>query len=329
MLVPTIVPLAAAASARADHQDRILCEIRFGNGPPDPGTHLQAHVPLQQLGPTARELWIGDGPVSRGEAQEVSFACDGQRLMGVIELPATASVSGFEAQIESAYERLTTVAAAAGFPHLLRIWNYFADISKPTGELDRYQQFCRARYQPLVDHCQQYGDGFPSATAIGCRGEQGVVLFLAANRPGRHQENPRQVSAYDYPPRYGPRSPSFARATLVEGPPAVLLISGTASILGHESRHLQDLPAQFAEALRNVDAVIRASGEAHGVTLRGATNLTHAKVYLRDRNQVPQLERQMAEAWRALPVLLIEGDPCRRELLLEIEGVAASAPLSG
>ena len=76
-------------------------------------------------------------------------------------------------------------------------------------------------------------------------------------------ENPRQLSASLYPPRYGLRSPMFARAALVpNGRGAQLLVSGTASIVGHESLHIGDPERQLEETARNFEALVETAMRA-------------------------------------------------------------------
>src|SRR5690606_1613171 len=139
------------------------------------------------------------------------------------------------------------------FGALLRIWNYLDAITVGEGDLERYRQFCVGRARGLGSFDV---DRLPAATAIGCRDGRRVlqVYWLASHAAGTPLENPRQVAAYRYPRQYGPQAPSFARAML---PPAgsdlPLLLSGTASVVGHETRHADDLAAQLAETFANFD----------------------------------------------------------------------------
>ena len=127
-------------------------------------------------------------------------------------------------------------------------------------------------------------------------------------------ENPRQVSAYRYPREHGPASPSFSRAAL--GPDHTLFVSGTASIVGHVSRHHSDPLAQLDETLRNLQA-LNALPESRSDLL---------KVYVRDPVHAA-LIRQRLLAWSApQQTLLLSADICRRELLLEIECVKRLRP---
>ena len=165
----------------------------------------------------------------------------------------------------------------------------------------------------------------PAATAIGrCDADRRIqVYWLAARLPGTPVENPRQVSAYRYPRQYGPQAPSFARAML---PPAgsemPLMLSGTASVVGHASQHEGELLAQLDETFANFDALI-ASARRHRPELPAAFGPgSRLKVYVRDAADLPAV----AEAFEArygdrLPRLLLHAAICRRELALEIDGV--------
>jgi enamine deaminase RidA (YjgF/YER057c/UK114 family) len=118
------------------------------------------------------------------------------------------------------------------------------------------------------------------------------------------------VSAYAYPREYGVRSPSFARATLWN---ETLFIGGTASIVGHETRHAGNIRAQLAETLVNINAVTRAAG-------RTLADLRHVKLYLRNASDVA-VASELAAVLPHAKLMVVEADICRRELLLEIEAV--------
>jgi chorismate lyase/3-hydroxybenzoate synthase len=123
------------------------------------------------------------------------------------------------------------------------------------------------------------------------------------------------MSAFHYPRQYGPAPPHFSRAMQVADG---MLISGTASVLGHSSHHPDDLPAQLDEILRNL-ASLRQAG---GVTASAPGGGILLKIYLRD----PTTAAFVASYLRGhLPpqvqFLLLGADICRRELLVEIDAV--------
>ena len=134
----------------------------------------------------------------------------------------------------------------------------------------------------------------PAATAIGRCDDARVlqIYWLAAAAPGMPVENPRQVSAYRYPRTYGPQPPSFARAML---PPTArqlpLLLSGTASVVGHASQHADALLAQVEETFANFDALLGAARQSQPA-LPAQFGARHATEGLRARPRRPRHRRR-------------------------------------
>ena len=128
------------------------------------------------------------------------------------------------------------------------------------------------------------------------------------------------MSAFRYPDRYGPRSPSFSRATLKRWAGGFqLFVAGTASIVGHESRHQVELLTQLDETLRNLDLVISEGGRRLGKPL-GLSDAAALKVYLRHAEDYERVSRAFAPRIAAeASVIYLRADICRRELLLEIK----------
>jgi len=150
-------------------------------------------------------------------------------------------------------------------------------------------------------------------------------MLAAKNRGGLHFENPRQISAYRYPKQYGMRSPSFARATYKDfGEQKYLYVAGTASIVGHESRHADNPLEQVKETHRNIDCLLD-----HGNALLSERikkiNFEDAivtKTYVRNEELYPLVRDEMKRKMTgSQPGLYLIGDICREELLVEIEGV--------
>jgi chorismate lyase/3-hydroxybenzoate synthase len=306
-----------------------LGEIHFGASPvpSEHVVHPQAWVGMPVLtGEPSVELWTSPQPVLTQRIGPLTFARNRDVLFGCFVAETVTDFAVFEARVQEAYARLLTLAEAEGYPHLLRIWNYFPGIGDQSGGLDRYMVFCRGRHQAIEAH---YGGRFtgrlPAASAVGTRHGGLVIYFLAGRTPGRHRENPRQVSAYCYPPQYGPKSPSFARGTLVrDSQRDVLYLSGTASIVGHESRHPEDPLAQLEETLANLEALIDSTATEEGMAGDGLKAITQLKVYVRRRQDLailrPALESRLGPATQCL---YLQADICRPELLLEIEAIAS------
>jgi chorismate lyase / 3-hydroxybenzoate synthase len=284
------------------------------------GAPLVVRVPLAQLdGAPLAELWQVDQPLRSGSTRGLRWAATDGLLAGALELPAPDGAS-LEAAACFAYRELLAVSAELGYPHLLRVWNVVPAINRLDGGLERYRRFCRGRAEAFEGH---HGPLFQSrlcaSSAVGSATGDLVVWFLAAKHRGLPRENPRQVSAYSYPPCYGPRSPSFARATRCPAPAGGwLLLSGTASIVGHRSLHRGDARRQLAETLDNLEQLAGARGSA-----AAAAPFRALKVYVRHPEDLPVIRAELeARLGEALPVLYLQADICREELLLEIEGVA-------
>ena len=105
----------------------------------------------------------------------------------------------------------------------------------------------------------------------------------------------------------------------------MLFISGTASILGHETVHAGDAAAQTRESLRNIEAVLDAAN--HGSNPRTALALTDLcyKIYVRRVADQSLIERELRSVLGdKARVLYLHADLCRRELLVEIEASGCS-----
>jgi chorismate lyase/3-hydroxybenzoate synthase len=308
----------------------LLGEIHFGASPTysDTMSHPVAWVGMPLLDGAAHiELWTSKQPVVTGRIGPLMFARNRDVLFGCFVADSPADFITFEARIQEAYARLLTLIDSEGYPHLLRMWNYFPGIGEREGVLDRYMVFCRGRYQALEAHYGKLNRWLPAASAVGTRHGGIVIYFLAGREPGRHRENPRQMSAYCYPPQYGPKSPSFARATLVRGADRDwLYISGTASIIGHESRHPDDPAAQLDETLANITALIDSAATEEQVRFEGVASLSHLKVYIRRARDFPLIRARLETLLpKNTQCLYLEAEVCRPELLLEIEAVASAA----
>ena len=265
------------------------------------------------------EVWTGPSAAKYSRVGAVSGACAGGVAFGVVELDPPA-VGSFEALAEKAYLAIFDFLDATGYGFPLRFWNYLPEITLDEAGLERYRRFNIGRFNAYSARLASPLP--PAASAVGSpAGSPPLIYFLAGREPPRPIENPRQVSAYAYPPVYGPRSPGFSRASMVatSAATATLLISGTASIVGHESLHIGDPAAQIAETLRNLAALV---AEAERSGFPEGSRRWAFKTYLRDpayREMVQSgLDGLFGQDCQKLYLL---ADMCRSELLVEIEAV--------
>ncbi|HLR86279.1 MAG TPA: hypothetical protein VK064_00180 [Wenzhouxiangella sp.] len=281
---------------------------------------------LQWLGGDLRaEYWQGENPVSSGDDEGVSWSRSGDLLFLGLALTDSAG-SDPCATARSIYERLLAAAVRAGCPALLRAWNYMPAITHGSGDSERYRRFCQGRAAAL--DAAGYGeDALCAATAIGGSEPLMRVYLLCAPKPGINIENPRQVSAFHYPREYGPRSPAFARATVVGGQQdsLLLLISGTASVVGHQSVHEGNVAAQLEEVIRNVEHLAETAADRVGRSaLAGFSESTLIRVYVRHSRDWPMVEKRLRQRWPAVRLAGLKGEVCRSELLVELEAVTAA-----
>jgi chorismate lyase / 3-hydroxybenzoate synthase len=232
------------------------------------------------------------------------------------------------ARSERLYAALLRSIEDRGYPHIVRIWNIVEDINRVEHGLERYRQFCLGRHDAYVRRDPDLAERFPAASAVGARAGGLTVYGIAARAPGLPIENPNQMSAYRYPSRYGPRSPSFSRALVKEWPEcglANLYISGTASITGHETRHAGDLRAQVEQTIDNLETVVAEAGRKTGRRFAFGNPGTLMKAYVRRPEDLPAIRACVAERLGAdVEVLYLRADVCREALLVEIDGVLSA-----
>lgn len=269
-------------------------------------------------GSEIREVWRAGQPVERrGDAGGIRFARAGGLCFGTLR--QRIAPGGAAEAARSAYGALFELIDRESCPHLLRISNFLPNITGVENGEERYRAFNAGRRDAFAAHDRLAGQA-PAACGLGCGGDALLLVFLAGDRPGHNIENPRQVSAFHYPARYGAQPPLFARATLAAG---MLFISGTASIVGHQSRHAGDVAAQADETLRNLEALLAEARRA-GCALSPAD--LRLKVYLRHRNDHTAVRERLLAAGFPLPVAFLQAEICRPELDVEIEAHAPWKP---
>ena len=198
----------------------------------------------------------------------------------------------------------------------------FRDINIGDEDAERYRQFCVGRAQ-AVD--AQFNDPPPAATAIGYVGENHglFVIALCSTQKAIALENSRQTPAWQYPRQYGKVSPGFSRGAVlhIESNPPILLASGTASIVGHASVHIEDVAEQCRESLRNLRTLLD-EGEKHEGARFDFSTCQALRVYVRDPKNLSLIQSIFNES--GIPsqnIVYIHGEICRRELAVELEGV--------
>ncbi|MEY2341775.1 hypothetical protein AB4090_06660 [Acidithiobacillus sp. IBUN Pt1247-S3] len=308
---------------------RTLGIVQYGVGEADADLH-QLGIPVAKISALPLnapdgicEIWRSSLPIHEGRAGDVHWRDDGTVAFLTWERGDTGEAA-LEDMTDAAYRALFAAINSQNH-HLLRVWNYIGEINDDSAGLERYRQFNIGRQQAFVGSGRSVaGESVPAASALGANGSTLELFALSSRHAAITIENPRQISAYRYPADYGPRAPTFSRASLVDIFGATLFISGTASIVGHQTVHQGDCRAQTRETLHNIQILLDETRLRHGAvwTLQDL----EFKVYLRFSSDLPtvleEMERVIAGPAKAL---FLQADICRRDLLVEIEAVGLAS----
>lgn len=309
-----------------EEQQDVLAVFEFGRSPLESVDSRHVPVALKQLGsPAMTEVWRCDGPIKTGFWDQLRFAQGEKLTMGHIALDLR-ETGGMRESSKLAYNILQTYLQQSPHQWPLKIWNYIPGINQGHGDDEHYRQFCLGRADAvLIDP----GDRppLPAATAIGSPADEPAlqVYFLAAALPGLDVENPRQVSAWRYPRKYGPKSPLFSRGTIMRlNGSQQFLISGTASVVGHQTHHENQVSNQLSESLRNVQSLLDEGRRLTGDTQARLDGNGLLKVYIRNPEHLDSIRQTLsAEGPANVPRIYLQGDICRENLLTEIDGMVS------
>jgi chorismate lyase / 3-hydroxybenzoate synthase len=277
------------------------------------------------------EVWRIIGPhLSSGETAQsrVQYRFSEDLLFGSLTIAEQAIDARSEAgallrATEIAYQEIFDVLNETEHRHLIRIWNYLPDINAQAGDDERYRHFNSARQMAFRKSGRATMGTVPAACALGSpTGSPISIYFLAARRPPKMIENPRQTSAYHYPPKFGKHSPIFSRACVWgDAGTGNLFISGTASIVGHETIHPGDVVAQTRETMINIGALLDEANRVVGATRYSLEGL-QLKVYVRKPSDLAAIEATLSQLLNSTAgIVYLQADVCREDLLVEIEAV--------
>ena len=221
-----------------------------------------------------------------------------------------------------AYEHMLAPDGPLDGMNLARCWNYLPDINGIERNLERYRWFNVGRHCAFARHGRlpfaSATNAVPAACALGVGGDKVGIAFLGVDGELSAIENANQISAYDYPPDYGPKAPMFSRAVLtsVGGAPC-LFVSGTASITGHQTMHMGDVGAQTGLAISHIEHLCAQLPEPF------PASSSYIKVYVRRPGDCDTIMGVVRRRWPQTvaqgKVSLLIADICRADLDVEIE----------
>lgn len=276
------------------------------------GLELECQMPWL-AGPATQVLARGAALVRSGE----DWLVQGEELLaGVLVSAGGASLEDESCRL---YRRLFNLTRGL---HRHRIWNFVPRINAVVAGVENYVAFNAGRHRAFA---QQFGGIFlpdlSAASAVGTQGGALALAFVAGPQAARSYENPLQTPAAHYPDCYGVNAPLFARGSRVDAADGTTCwhLSGTASIRASETIG-GDFVRQLDVTLENIERIL---SEMAVPAARQAT----WKVFLRDRRDLAVCRQRLAAAFPAevARMMFVEADICRRDLLLEIEGMFHSA----
>ncbi len=296
-------------------QDDVLAVIGYTSDCLEPSTPGYIPTGLGPLGALDQEvIRYPFGRAERGVTDRCHWNVIGD-LICVATWISPAECRAIETSTEQAYDRILKVAEQLGFAFPFRIWNLIPQINNGVGDQEVYKRFCSGRMRAFTRHGMEAAQ-YPAASAVGHHTDGALIYLLAAAKPSRNLENPRQMPAYTYPREYGPCSPSFARATRIElGGTDFMFISGTASILGHSTHAPDDIASQLEVTQANIAQLVAQAGGS-------PDQLSALRVYLRHPEHSETARSLLEQTYPAKHLNVVHADICRQSLLVEIEALA-------
>ena len=301
---------------------------------PRPLVSLVAQKPLTadlllEVHSVASEAAVEEVPVSFGhylriETEEYKEVLGGALCADDLTLPV-------REQSEIAFGRMEEILKGEKltFGDIVRQWNYLERITDMSVGNQCYQDFndIRSSFYATSD----WTFGYPAATGIGTDfgGIQIDFNAIKGNIGITPLDNDWQRAAHVYSedvlisnlPDLTKETPKFERGKQLEDDTyRMIYISGTAAILGENSVEVGILK-QTEITLKNIQHLI---GLEEGMDKLSCQSdaLQLLRVYLKNGEDVTVVQKELNKYCPSIPVAYLQGDVCREELLIEIEGIA-------
>lgn len=290
----------------ARDSERAQCEFRDAF----PGTPCQA---LSQGLPGGRQVaalvWACTSPISRG--QGVTSAGWGTARLYFLDAVTSGPGGTAGRQWARCFEVLGAALRRArlDFADLVKLWTFYGTASGEAHFTEfstcRNEVFDGVRFTLSPDGG---GRGLPASTGVRVTGGEAVLGAVAATGASACAlSNPLQTDPYRYPDRPA----LFSRGVRVQlDGAALLLASGTASVLGGAVTHEGSATAQAEQVLALLDV------------LAGPARYGYLLAYVRDRSDAPAVRGVLRHHHRETPTLLVQARLSRPGLLVEIDSAA-------
>ena len=301
--------------------------VRYSADQIDNIIHDLANIPTVSLeSPQLFETWYGVTSNASNRVGEWQFFQNEQYLIASVPLSLIDNLPVDQAT-EKAYSLLFEQMNSWGYPHLIRTWNFFPNITdEEYAGFNSYQLFCSGRAHAYKNQRPQI-TSYPAATVIGTQQPGVHIFFIAAKQAGAGIENPHQVSAFNYPQTYSQDPPLFSRALLHKNnSQQILFVSGTASILGHSTQYSGDINRQTEVCLSNIEHLLSTAICENQFPKISLPEFNQFKVYVKNPDDLNTVKTHLHQLLGpGAPLYFLQGDMCRTDLLVEIEALAISS----
>ncbi len=221
---------------------------------------------------------------------------------------------------------------------IVRQWNYIEKITQKTGNdpvRQNYQIFNDVR--SLFYGTGNFVNGYPSATGIGTVAGGVTIDFIAVSSSGHLSihpiNNPEQIDAYKYSDKVlvgkgirenaGKTTPKFERGKLLKTKDcARIYVSGTASIVGETTAHLNDVENQTLTTIENINNMLSSENlskyDIHYNSKK--ISFSYIRTYVKYKADLEKVKLLCEQHLKSENFQYLVSDICRDDLLVEIEG---------
>ncbi len=269
----------------------------------------------------------------QGGLRYAVFEWENTKTLIIEGVRANSSSLSYAEQGDEIFEKIGAVLSSESMHihEIVRQWNYIGNITQVKNGIQNYQAFndARARFYEKADW---KNFGYPAATGIGTNVSGiGVSLIAISGIRSIHVDNPLQIAAHSYSQSLlvggDKRTPKFERARIIKNNVGSnCFISGTAAIRGEESMNVLNAGLQTRQTIENINYLISSENlKQYGLNNGTRLEMTVLRVYIKKMEYLDNVKSEIEKVWTGLPVIYLQADICREELLVEIEGTAMDA----
>jgi hypothetical protein len=243
----------------------------------------------------------------------------------------------FQEKCEAVFSVINNILSKEGFKpgEIIRQWNYIGNITNFEAGNQHYQTFNNARTAFYLQ--DDFMHGYPAATGISIP-DDNLIISLIALQPAIKTnidaiDNHWQIPAYSYSDAVlvdgktikTKTTPKFERAKLVTMDDSVdCFVSGTAAIRNERSMYDDDVVSQTRQTIENINFLISNENLKQNNYKKALDlQLNSIRVYIKNPEDYQTVKTEIDKAWPDINTIYVQADICRRELLVEIEGIAS------